>query len=277
MPLPRVLATLGAALLVSPAQPGPNHPAPTEPPVVEVVATDFAFPTFSARTAPAGPITFRVTNKGKVMHMMGVIWLGSHTNADFLTALRNNTGIDGTYEVGGPNGIAPGETVETTVILPAGHVMLVCWVDGENQPMHVTKGMFADFDVTPAASDPALEPTADATITLKDYAITVSGPVTAGHHVFRIDNAGPASHDLVLVRMRKDATMDDIRAWIKHPEKGSPRATPAGGTVGFDPAHHTYLSADLTPGRYELICIMPDDKGVPHFTGHGMMMELEVK
>ena len=277
MPYPRVLATLGAALLASPLPTAASRAPMPKPPVVEVVAADFAFPSLSSRTAPAGPITFRVTNKGKVMHMMGVIWLGSHTNADFLTALRNNTGIDGTYEVGGPNGIAPGETVETTVILPAGHVMLVCWVDGENEPMHVTKGMFTDFDVTPAPGDPAPEPTADATITLRDYAITVSRPVTAGHHVFRIDNAGPASHDLVLVRMRKDATMDDIRAWIKHPEKGSPRATPVGGTVGFDPAHHTYLSADLTPGRYELICIMPDDKGVPHFTGHGMMTEVEVK
>jgi uncharacterized cupredoxin-like copper-binding protein len=244
---------------------------------VEVVATDFAFPSLSVRTAPAGPVTFRVTNRGKELHMMAVIWLGSHTTADFVNALQHQTGIDGTFEVGGPNGIAPGETVETTVVLPAGHIILACWIDGEQEPVHVAKGMFTDFDVTPAAGAPAPEPAADDTITLSDYAIRVAGPLTAGHHRFRVQNAGPSSHDVVLFRMAEGATMEDVRAWIRHPGSGSPRATPVGGSVGFDPARHSYLEADLVRGRYVLVCIIPGDDGKPHFEGHGMMTEVTVR
>lgn len=58
-----------------------------EPPVVTVIAHDYAFSTPSPMSVPAGPVTFRMINAGKELHMMGVVWLGAHTFRDFVAAV----------------------------------------------------------------------------------------------------------------------------------------------------------------------------------------------
>ena len=53
---------------------------PSAPPVVTIVATDFAFTVLGGANAAvaAGPVTFRLVNHGKEMHMMGVVWRNRH-------------------------------------------------------------------------------------------------------------------------------------------------------------------------------------------------------
>jgi hypothetical protein len=249
---------------------------PVPPPVVTVVAHDFAFTLASARPVPAGPVTFRMINAGKELHMMGVVWLGTHTFQEFIAAVQGDSTFSGPYEVGGPNAVAPGDTAYATVILPAGHVALACWVVGEDGRIHVTKGMMAPFEVVPAGDRVAAAPSADVSLTLRNYTIAISRSPAAGHRTFRVENRGPAEHDVQLFRMEPGATTDDIDAWFHHPGKGSSRARPIGGMVGLEPGHHGWFTADLAPGDYVLVCWIPGEKGVPHYAGHGMMRRFHV-
>lgn len=245
-------------------------------PVVTVVARDFAFSPPSPSSVPAGPVTFRLINAGKELHMMGVVWLGTHTFQEFGAAVQGDSTFPGPYEVGGPDAVAPGDTSYATVILAPGHVALACWVVGEDGKMHVMKGMMAPLEVVPANGRVAAEPVADVALTLRDYAIDISHTPAPGHRTFRVENRGPAEHDVQLFRMEPGATMADIDAWFHHPGKGSPRARPLGGMVGIERGHHGWFTADLAPGDYVVVCWIPGEKGVPHYAGHGMMRRFHV-
>ncbi|HEX5439205.1 MAG TPA: hypothetical protein VFW98_18775 [Gemmatimonadaceae bacterium] len=269
VPLFALSASLGPA---SPALP----PAHTVPPVITVIATDFAFSLPSPGSVPAGPVTFRLINRGKELHMMGIVWLGTHTMSEFFAAVQADSVFAGPYEVGGPNAVAPGDTSLATVILEPGHAALACWVVGEDGKMHVLKGMVAPLEVVPSRAARAAEPRTATTITLQDYAIHLSGAPTPGRQLFRVENNGPAEHDVELFRLAPGATMADIDAWFEHPAKGSPRARPLGGMVGLDRGHHGWFTARLTPGDYVLLCLMPGEKNVPHYKGHGMLTRFHV-
>lgn len=245
------------------------------PPIVTVVAHDFAFSLASAGPVPAGPVTFRLINAGKELHMMGVVWLGTHTFQEFLAAVRGDSTFPGPYEVGGPNAVVPGDTSYATVILPPGNVALACWVVSEDGKMHVVKGMTAPLEVVPAAGRAAAEPDADVALTLRNYAIDMSGAPALGRRVFRVENQGPDEHDVELFRMEAGATMADVDAWFHHPLSGNRRARPVGGMVGLERGHHGWFTADLAPGDYVLLCWI-SDQGVPHYKGHAMLTRFHV-
>ncbi|HET7563687.1 MAG TPA: hypothetical protein VFJ96_01735 [Gemmatimonadaceae bacterium] len=270
-----------APLLALAAALAPGHPDSTHhrvsPPVVTVIAHDFAFSIPSPSSVPAGPVTLRLINEGKELHMMGVVWLGTHTFQEFGAAVQGDSSFPGPYGVGGPNAVMPGDTAYATVILAPGHVALACWVEDEDGKMHVKKGMMAPLEVVPASGGIAADPQADVALTLRNYAIDISRTPARGHRTFRVENRGPAEHDVQLFRMEPGATMADIDAWFHHPRTGSPRARPLGGMVGLEPGHHGWFTADLAPGDYVLVCWIPDDKGVPHYAGHGMVREFTVQ
>src|SRR5207302_328753 len=76
----------------------------------------------------------------------------------------------------------------------------------------------------PAAADPAT----DNTITLSDYDFSPAHPVTAGAHTFRVDNAGPQLHELMILRLLPGKSVADIQAWARNEMKGPPPARQVG-------------------------------------------------
>lgn len=252
-------------------------PATPAPPVLTIIATDFAFtvPGGANATVPAGPVTFRLVNHGKEIHMMGVVLLGDTTASAFIRALGNKHLI-GT-EVGGVNGVAPGDTATSTVLVEPGNAVVACFITSADGTVHVLKGMVAPFRVLPNTAPEAAEPHTTFDIALHDYTITMPNGLHAGPHLFRVDNRGTVTHDLLLLRLSPGADTTDAMAWLRTPAVGSPRAHPIGGIVGEDHGLHSYFFADLTPGNYMVLCWMPDVKtGVPHFYAHHMWTTFHV-
>lgn len=57
----------------------------------------------------------------------------------------------------------------------------------------------------------------------------------------------------------------------------SPAGKPIGGLVGLDPGGEGFFRADLPPGRYGLLCFLPDlTRRAPHFT-RGMLLDFDVR
>lgn len=248
---------------------------PSAPPVLTIVATDFAFtvPGGANAAVPAGPVTLRLVNHGKEIHMMGVTWLGATPVSTFMDKLSHG-GFVGT-EAGGVNGVAPGDTGTSTVILKPGNVVIVCYIISADGKLHALKGMFAPIHVQAAAG--AAEPHTAFDVALNDYRITMPNNLHAGRHLFRVENDGAVAHDLVLFRLSPGADTTDAMAWLAKPAVGSPRAHPLGGIVGEDHGLYTFFDADLTPGDYMVLCWMPDVKtGVPHFYAHHMWTKFHV-
>lgn len=96
----------------------------------------------SATTAPAGSVTFQITNGGTVVHEFVV--MKTDLAADKLpvdssegVVSEDTAGISVVDEV---EDLAVGASASLTVNLPAGHYVAIC-----NVPAHYAGGMHVDF------------------------------------------------------------------------------------------------------------------------------------
>lgn len=250
------------------------------PRVVAVRAFDYGFR--APASVPAGTITFRLTNDGKEVHHLWIVRLNEgKTPADFMRAM-NAWGSAlkmpvWAIDVGGPNNVGSGETAEGTMTLEPGTYMLVCWVQSPDGRPHVMKGMIKSLRVTAQGATAAAEPTPDVVMTLDDYSFTVSSPIKAGRRTIRFENRATQSHEAVIAKLLPDKTLAQAIIWMNAGQAGPSPVEMLGGASGIAKGRHMFITADFTPGKYALLCFIPDAKtGKPH-TAHGMAKEITIE
>ncbi|HEV8214940.1 MAG TPA: hypothetical protein VGP95_03865 [Gemmatimonadaceae bacterium] len=271
----------GVALVTTPAlQLVAQDTARLKPRVVDVTAYDYHFK--SPASVPAGTLTFRMKNAGSEVHHLWVVRLDrGRTPAEFLKVM-NAWGSalkmpDWATDVGGPNNVGAGQTASGTMTLEPGTYMLVCWVPSPDGRPHVMKGMVKPLTVTPQGQTVAAEPTADVTMTLDDYSFTLSGPLTAGTRTIRFENKATQPHEAVIARLLPERTMLQAIVWMNSGQSGPAPVAMLGGASGIAQGRHMFVTADLKPGKYVLLCFIPDARdGRPH-SAHGMAKEITVE
>jgi plastocyanin len=244
---------------------------------VTVTAVDYGFE--APATMRAGVNTVHLVNRGKELHQAQLIRIAEgKTMADVAKALKTAGPPPKWIKfVGGPNGIAPGQEARATSMLAPGQYAYLCLIPSPDGVMHAAKGMVRPFEVTGDSAASAGElPSADLTITLKDYEFQSSKPLTPGRHTILVENAGPQPHEVVLLKLAAGKTVEDFALWAEGGMKGPPPAEPLGGVTVLDQGGKGSFSAELTAGDYGLICFVPDAKdGKPHLA-HGMMRTIKV-
>jgi hypothetical protein len=249
--------------------------ASSTPVVVTVHARDFAYD--APDQIAAGMTTFRLVNDGPGMHHLVLIRLDSAKTAADLQAAMQKPGPFPGWAVlaGGPNAVDPATESTATVDLVAGNYVMICFVDVPNGVPHFAKGMVRPLTVTPSATASTSAPAADVVITLSDYQFGVSQPLTAGPHIIRVDTKPGQPHELVLIRLNPGKTQKDMFAWMQKMQ-GPPPGHVAGGASPSAAGSPVYVTVNLVPGKYLLICFLPDaTNGKPHFT-HGMVQSVDV-
>lgn len=125
---------------------------------------------------------------------------------------------------------------------------------------------------TPSAG-PQLPPSpAMVTVRMSEYQFDWDGDIPAGRVLFTARNDGSEGHDLVLIRLPEDlpGTLDEqLRSDTRRPAD-TIRLLP-----GFEPGDQTVFAADLTSGRYGLVCFRPTSDGSTHAL-KGMNAEIVV-
>jgi uncharacterized cupredoxin-like copper-binding protein len=124
------------------------------------------------------------------------------------------------------------------------------------------------------APDPKVA--ASVTVNLFDYNFKLSAPIRAGTRTIRVHNSGKQHHEVQVVQLAPGKTVKEFLDWIGKAE-GPPPAKAIGGIAGMAPGMTEYFTANFTPGKYGLICFLPDVKdGKPHLA-HGMAQEITVR
>ena len=268
------LVLLGSGLGCSKAEkaPEPGPPAAVLPPTVHVTATDYSFE--APDSLPAGLTSFHLMNNGKEVHHLVLYKLSEgQTSQDFLKAMSGPIPSTAVM-LGGPNPAVPGSTAEATVNLKPGKYAMFCVIPAADGKPHIMKGMIRELTVTPSEIV-VTEPLADITIKLTDYAFEISPALTAGHHVIRVEDSGPQPHELVLVKLEPGKTVQQMAQWSEKME-GPPPGTFLGGVSPITIGEASFITVDLTPGEYGLLCFLPDAKdGKPHVM-HGMSKQVTV-
>jgi hypothetical protein len=272
---PASLALLSLAVLPlalgAYVQSRPRETAPT----VTITARDYTLD--SPDTLPEGAVTLRLVNQGKEFHHIWIARLeGGRTVDDVLAALKTQGPLpEWVKDAGGPNAPRPegGENSATVTLVP-GNYIVACLIPSADGIPHLMKGMVRPLTVVKTGR-PAPAPKGDVIMTLRDYSFFFSRPLTAGTHVIEVRNEGTQWHEFELVQLAPGKTPHDVIAFIEH-GLGSPPGLPIGGVSPLMPGGVSWFHADLQPGRYALICFLPDRKdGKQHFD-HGMLQEIEV-
>ena len=250
-------------------------------PEIAIEAADFSFT--APETINAGWIRVKLTNNGKEAHHVQFLRLNDDVTLEaFQEALQKGPGAEMTLSklMGGVGQIAPTLSAQAVLNLTAGEYVIVCFVpSGDEHVPHLAKGMIKPLTVTvlEAGATAATEPTAELTVTMKDYLIDFPETLPAGPRIIKVINNGPDVHELNLLRLEDGKTAEDVSQYLAAP-KGPPPFVPIGGINGMEPGASGYVELDLEPGTYVAICYIPTPKseGHPHFT-RGMIKEFTVQ
>ncbi|MFL5481635.1 MAG: hypothetical protein ACJ8AK_05555 [Gemmatimonadaceae bacterium] len=248
--------------------------AAARPNVVRVAGEDFKFD--APDVIPAGMTEFIFTNKGPSLHHLAILKLNGGKTIDDLRAALANPGPPPSWvkEYGGANAPAPGDEANVILNLAPGNYALICFVDIGGPP-HFAKGMVRPLRVVPSKKvGPA--PTASVTMTLYDYNFRLSVPIRAGTRTIRVRNSGKQHHEVQLIHLAAGKTVKEFLDWIGKPD-GPPPGKAIGGVAGMEPGMTEYFTANFTPGKYGLICFLPDVNDGKAHLAHGMVKEITVK
>lgn len=250
------------------------------PAVFTITAKEFSYE--APDTVTAGMVTLKLLNQGTELHHVQLFKLDEgHTAAELQEGLKHMKPTDAPppwiHEVAGPNSPVPGVGEQSiTEELAPGNYVMVCMIPGADHIPHAMKGMVKALTVVPATGASAAAPTADITVSMADYAWTVTPELTAGKHVIKIENTAAQAHEMFIAQLAPGKTVADLAKWVDNMQ-GPPPAKPIGGISGMVKGSTVYVPVELTPGEYGLFCFLPDAKdGKPHVV-HGMMKQFTVK
>lgn len=126
-------------------------------------------------------------------------------------------------------------------------------------------------DATPAAGGyPEL------TITSAEYSFDMPATAESGYTRLTLNNQGAEDHHAIFIRLNDGVTQDQFMEVLMSGDLGALANIGAayGGPMA-NPGGQGSVIAWLDPGTYEVVCLIPDDQGVPH-AAHGMISLLEV-
>lgn len=110
----------------------------------------------------------------------------------------------------------------------------------------------------------------------KDHSFTAPAQVGAGWVTVSLDNQGQSPHHAQLLHLNQGVSVEQFQATLRdNPPAVLGLATLAGGPGVVDPGGSQATTTFLEPGSYIVICVVPDEQGVPH-AAHGMLAPLEV-
>ncbi len=250
--------------------------AAQENPTVRIVADDYAF-RGPERILP-GLTTIEVVNEGRDLHHVQLVKLPPGKTLTDLTAELKKTPskMPGwLHYSGGPNAVVPGERASATVPLEAGDYLLLCLIPTETGATHFALGMVKPLQVSGPSTNGTKSPEPSNTIRLLDFGFGIVPPITAGTHTILVKNDGDLPHEVLVVQLSPDASVNDFADFAMK-RAGPPPGKPMGGMVGLDGGSQGTFSATFQPGKYGIICFFPDpETGAPHFR-RGMISEFTV-
>jgi hypothetical protein len=242
------------------AHAGAKADATSEPNVVTLTAADFSFEL--PKEVPAGTTKIVLQNHGAETHQAALVRLAEGATADqFLGALAQDFGSAAQYGtfVAGPNESAPGHASGVVTDLRPGHYLVLCLIPSPDGTPHVLKGMIAQLLVTEPPREPRPVDDNTPTLVLKEFSFDLPGGYEGGP--LEIVNQGEQDHEVVVVGLPDGVDLQDVidsTVPIFTPAKGPAPYVDVAGITPVAPGGRAHLDLDLAPGRYALVCFLPD-------------------
>lgn len=250
--------------------------APALPQEVSFTGADYSYS--GPDTIAPGMTNLRFTNQGQQEHHLVLARLDQGHSLqdllDYIATTPSSSPAWATY-VGAANEVSNGSSTGSILDLAEGNYAILCLVaDPSDGVPHIMKGMSRELVVAGGRHE-APAPVATEEIRMSDLTYEIPA-LTAGTHVFHMVNDGPQLHEAQLVRLNDGASEADFVAALKLGASTPPPGTMVGGGGPLSPGMENWYTVTLEPGKYLLICFVPDVNGfTPHFM-EGMVREFTV-
>jgi hypothetical protein len=140
----------------------------------------------------------------------------------------------------------------------------------------------SESDTDSASPAPAETKSKTNTVELRggEYSYLVPETVPGGWTTLAFENTGTEPHEFALAKLAAGKTMADVEAYLADPA-AQQQPPPAwveirAGIPTLDPGEEAALGQELEPGRYVLLCFLPDPEGMPHVV-RGMVRDFVVE
>jgi len=240
-------------------------------------ASDYRFD--GPETIPAGQTTVRLRNRGKEPHQLQLLLLDAgKTPAQLAAALQPGThGVPAwARQVGGPNAVAAGQTAEATLFLETGTYIIICGIPGKNHQTHAALGMQKALRVSDSSPSPP-EFRGNFHMAMFEYEFVVVQPLRKGRHTFYVVNRGNQIHQASFIRLNAGASTDDVLAAMHQDNATRLPGTLIGGMSGLEPGRDGTFTADLTPGRYAIMCLFSNAIMSESHAAKGMVLNFTIE
>jgi len=102
------------------------------------------------------------------------------------------------------------------------------------------------------------------TFTAADFAFQGPDTIPSGVVTLRLVNRGPSLHHVQLMQLGEGKTFDSLMAALRNPGPPPAWARLVAGPNPPAPGDSSELTETLRPGNYAMICVIPNERGVPH-------------
>ena len=223
-------------------------------------------------SVPAGPVDFKVKNKGSVTHEMVVVKTDGAPLPIKADGSVDEDQIPEANQVGEVEDLEPGDskTLHTDPLEPGSYTLFCNVVQADGTTVsHYAQGMHTQFTVT-AKPVPVK-------VRLQEFTVkTDPSSVPAGPVDFKVKNKGSVTHEMVVVKT--DGAPLPIKADGSVDEDQIPEANQVGEVEDLEPGDSKTLHTDpLEPGSYTLFCnvVQADGTTVSHYA-EGMHTQFTV-
>jgi hypothetical protein len=181
---------------------------------------------------------------------------------DLFGALSKVTLLGGTM-------INPEASVEATFNLQPGEYALLDFA-GEGAPT-----FFTVEDVEGEGVQTEVEYAVE--VRLLDFAFGISPTVPAGAQTWYLTNAGAQWHEFVVMPIEEGTTVDQVIDMMLASAEGGDGPMPVAMWAPMEAGESAYVTFDLQPGTYAVVCYLPDLAGEGHPHIHkGMVQFIKV-
>ena len=274
MPHRLVLETVGMCLTIAVCA-GPAAASPSHSGLVTFSAVEHKFD--GPEQLPAGQMTIRLQNRGKEPHQLQLLKLEEGKSPADLALALNTAGVPPwAKHMGGPNGVDPGQASEATLYLEPGSYVIICGMPGKNHQTHAALGMQKTLRVMDTNPAPA-EFAGNFHMAMFEYEFVVVQPLRKGRHTFYVINRGSQIHQASLVRLHAGASAEDVLTALEENVPVRLPGTLIGGMSGLEPGRDGTFTAELTPGRYAMMCLFSSAHASQSHAAKGMVMNFTIE
>ena len=182
------------------------------------------------------------------------------------------------------NPVVAGGSEHAIIDFRTGHFLVAANEHVEEMAPPGTEYLFGEFTADELVG--TVEPQADVTVDMHDFAYTMPDSITAGEHLWEFANTGQQWHMLLVLKLAPDATMEDVmNAFTAEGEPAGPPPFEIVNGAGLAPiseGERVWLEFSLEPGSYVVACPIPDlvammngEPPLPHMM-KGMIQQLTV-